>query len=85
MEQATRALFDKRGEVLVKALQKRHFEAYYCASKDEALKQVLALLPEGSTVGWGGAVSAAQVGVQEAVLAGNYNVIDRDQFSDPAE
>ena len=85
MEQATRALFDKRGEVLVKALQKRHFEAYYCASKDEALKQVLALIPEGSTVGWGGAVSAAQVGVQEAVHAGNYNVIDRDQFSDPAE
>jgi L-lactate utilization protein LutB len=36
-------------------------------------------------VGWGGAVSAAQVGVQEAVHAGNYNVIDRDQFSDPAE
>ena len=85
MEQATRALFDKRGEVLVKALQKRHFEAYYCASKDEALKQVLALIPEGSTVGLGGAVSAAQVGVQEAVHAGNYNVIDRDQFSDPAE
>ena len=85
MEQATRALFDKRGEVLVKALQKRHFEAYYCASKDEALKQVLDLIPEGSTVGWGGAVSAAQVGVQEAVNAGNYNVIDRDQFSDPAE
>ena len=85
MEQVTRALFDKRGEVLVKALQKRHFEAYYCATKEEALKQVLSLLPEGSTVGWGGAVSAAQVGVQEAVHAGNYNVIDRDQFSDPAE
>ena len=85
MEQATRALFDKRGEVLVKALQKRHFEAYYCASREEALKQVLALIPEGSTVGWGGAVSAAQVGVQEAVHAGNYDVIDRDQFSDPAE
>ena len=85
MEQATRALFDKRGEVLVKNLQKRHFEAYYCATKEEALKQVLSLLPEGSTVGWGGAVSAAQVGVQQAVHAGNYNVIDRDQFSDPAE
>ena len=85
MEQATRALFDKRGEVLVKALQKRHFEAYYCATKEEALKQVLALMPEGSTVGWGGAISAAQVGVQEAVHAGNYKVIDRDQFADPAE
>ena len=85
MESATRSYFDKRGEVLVKNLQKRHFEAYYCATREAALKQVLALIPEGSTVGWGGAISAAQVGVQEAVHAGNYTVIDRDQFSDPAE
>ena len=85
MEKATREFFDKRGPILVKNLQKRHFEAYYCPTKEEALAQVLALMPEGSTVGWGGAVSAAQVGVQEAVHAGNYNVIDRDQFADPAE
>ena len=85
MEKATRMYYDKRGAELVKNLQKRHFEAYYCPTKEEALAQVMALLPEGSTVGWGGAVSAAQVGVQAAVHAGNYNVIDRDQFSDPAE
>ena len=85
MEKATRDFYDKRGAVLVKNLQKHHFEAYYCATKAEALEQVLALMPEGSTVGWGGAVSASQVGVQAAVHAGNYNVIDRDQFADPAE
>lgn len=85
MEQATRNLYDKRGEVLVKNLRKRHFEAYYCATKEEALKQVLDLMPAGSCVGWGGAISAAQVGVQDAVHAGNYRVIDRDRFSDPAE
>ena len=85
MEKATRDFYDKRGAVLVKNLQKRHFEAYYCATKEDALKQVLALIPEGSSVGWGGAISAAQVGVQEAVKAGNYTVIDRDAFSDPAE
>ena len=85
MEKATRSYYDKRGEALVKSLQKRHFEAYYCATKEEALKQVLSLIPEGSSVGWGGAISAAQVGVQEAVHAGNYTVIDRDAVSDPAE
>lgn len=85
MEKATRSYYDKRGEALAKNLQKRHFEAYYCATKEEALKQVLALIPEGSSVGWGGAISAAQVGVQEAVHAGNYTVIDRDAVSDPAE
>ena len=85
MEKVTRDFYDKRGAVLVKNLQKRHFEAYYCATKEAALKQVLALIPEGSSVGWGGAISASQVGVQEAVKAGNYTVIDRDAFSDPAE
>ena len=77
--------YEKRGQVLVKNLQSRHFEAYYCADREAALKQVLALIPEGSSVGWGGAISAAQVGVQEAVHAGNYTVIDRDSVSDPAE
>ena len=85
MEKATKAFYDKRGPVLVKNLQKHHFEAYYCSTKEEALQQILSLMPEGSSVGWGGAVSASQVGVQEAVHAGNYQVIDRDQFSDPAE
>lgn len=85
MEKATRMYYDKRGEALVKAFQKRHFEAYYCPTKEEARKQVLALIPEGSSVGWGGAISAAQVGVQEAVHAGNYTVIDRDSVSDPGE
>ena len=85
MEKATREFYDKRGAVLVKNLQKHHFEAYYCPTRAEALEQVLALMPEGCTVGWGGAVSASQVGVQAAVHAGNYNVIDRDQFADPAE
>ena len=85
MEKATREFYDKRGAVLVKNLQKHHFEAYYCPTRAEALEQVLALMPEGCTVGWGGAVSASQVGVQAAVHAGNYNVIDRDRFADPAE
>ncbi len=85
MEKAMVDYFNKRGEILVKNLQKRHFEGYYCPTKEEALKQVMALLPEGSTIGWGGAISAAQVGVQAAVHAGNYNVIDRDSVSDPAE
>ena len=85
MEKATREFYDKRGEVLVKNLRKRHFEAYYCATKEDALHQVLDLMPAGSTVGWGGTVSASQVGVQAAVHAGDYTVIDRDMFSDPAE
>ncbi len=85
MENATRMFYDKRGQTLVKNLQKRHFEAYYCATKDKALEQVLSLIPAGSSVGWGGAISAAQVGVQQAVKDGDYVVHDRDTCTDPAE
>lgn len=85
MENATRLYYDKRGQTLVKNLQKRHFEAYYCADREAALKQVLELIPEGSTIGWGGAISAAQVGVQQALNSGNYITYDRDQYTEPAD
>lgn len=85
MNDATRKYYEKRGQLLVKNLRSRHFEAYYCASKEEALTKALALIPEGSSVGWGGALSAQQIGLMEAVHAGDYTVIDRDKATDPAE
>ena len=33
--------YDKRGEILVKNLQSRHFEAYYCPDKSSALEKAL--------------------------------------------
>ena len=76
---------DKRAQVLIKNLQSRHFEAYYCETKQEALEKALALIPEGTTVGWGGALSAQQIGLIDAMNAGNYNAIDRDQAKTPEE
>ena len=70
--------YDKRGEVLVKNLQSRNFEAYYCEDRAAALAKALELIPEGATVGWGGATSAEQIGLLEALRKGNYRAIDRD-------
>ena len=78
METAKKLYYSKRGEVLVKNLQKRHFDAVYCDTKEDALKQALAWIPEGSTVGWGGATSAQQIGLMAALNAGNYQTLDRD-------
>lgn len=69
--------YQKRGEVLVKNLKARHFDAYYCNTKEEALSKALELIPEGSSVGWGGALSAEQIGLMDALNAGNYRTIDR--------
>lgn len=71
--------YEKRAAVLIKNLKSRHFDAYYCATKAEALEKALALIPEGSTVGWGGATSAQQIGLMDALNAGNYNTLDRDK------
>jgi hypothetical protein len=45
----------------------------------------LELIPEGCTVGWGGALSAEQIGLMEALKAVNYNAIDRSLTRNPEE
>ena len=77
--------YQKRGEILVKNLKARHFDAWYCNTKEEALAKALELIPEGSSVGWGGAMSAQQIGLMAALHAGNYNPIDRDLCNTPEE
>ena len=73
------------GEKLVKALQKRHFEAYYFASADEAVKQVLELMPAGSSVSWGGSMTIRDMGLTAAIKAADYVVYDRDLATSPEE
>lgn len=77
--------YNKRGEILVKNLKSRHFDAYYCESKEDALAQAMELIPKGASVAWGGALSADQIGLTEAVRRGNYHVIDRSQAKTPEE
>lgn len=85
MHNATKLYYEKRGQILVKNLRSRHFDAYYCENREEALKKALELIPEGSSVGWGGAHSAEQIGLMEAVHRGNYRPIDRSLAKDAAE
>lgn len=77
--------YEKRAQLLVKNLHSRHFDAYYCETAQQALAKALELIPEGSTVGWGGAMSAEQIGLIDALRAGNYATIDRDKAPTPAE
>ena len=68
----------KRAEGLIKNLTARHFGACYCATKEEALQKALSLIPEGSKVGWGGAMSAQEIGLLDALEAGNWNAVGRN-------
>jgi len=77
--------FEKRGQALVKSLKSRNFDAYYCATRDEALEQAITLIPTGSVVGWGGATSAQDIGLLDVLRTGDYREIDRDKAANPEE
>ncbi|MBQ9839167.1 MAG: lactate utilization protein [Oscillospiraceae bacterium] len=79
MSNAKQLYYEKRAERLVKNLRTRHFDACYCATAEQALEAALALIPEGSSVAWGGALSAQQIGLMDAVREGNYIALDRDR------
>lgn len=79
MAEPKQLYYDKRAEVLVKNLRSRHFDACYCATREDALAKALEWIPERSIVGWGGALSAQQIGLMDALNAGNYRAIDRDK------
>ena len=76
----------KRNELLaqtvIKGLESRNMSGYYAANKEEALKKALELIPEGSSIAMGGAMSAHEIGLVEAVKSGNYKFIDRDAATD---
>ena len=66
-------------EQTVENLKKRQFDAYYCATSQEARELALSLIPAGDTVAWGGSVTATQIGLIDAVKnRENIRVIDRD-------
>ena len=77
MATAKELYYEKRADILVKNLRSRHFDAWYCTNREEALKKALELSPEGACVGWGGALSAEQIGLMDALNHGPYNAIDR--------
>ena len=74
-----------RQEKIIKSLEQRNIEAFFAETKEDALKIALDIIPEESTVSNGGAMSAREIGLIDAVINGNYNYLDRDGATDPAE
>ena len=62
---------DVLGPRVVKALESRNMEAYYVKTREEALAKALELIPEGSSVSWGGSMSVKEIGLLDAVRSGN--------------
>ena len=73
---------DLLSQKVIKGLESRNMSGYYAQSKEEALKLALSIIEEGSTVTMGGAMSAHEIGLVDALKNGNYKFIDRDKETD---
>lgn len=76
---------ENASKTLIKEFQRHGMEACYCATASDAKEKILSLIPEGSSVTWGGSESLAQAGVCDAIVNGNYDFIDRKTAKTPEE
>lgn len=70
---------------IIKNMAKKNLEGYYCATSAEAVEKALSLMPEGSSVTWGGSMSVIECGLMDAIHQKNYELIDRDEAKTPED
>lgn len=71
---------------MVKAMQRRHFDAYYCATASEAKAKVNELIPDGARVTWGGTMTVRDMDIPKMLQErGTLKVWDRDKVETPEE
>ena len=73
---------DLLAERVINGLQSRNMTGYYARTKEEALRKALKLIPEGSSISMGGAMSVHEIGLSEVLKTDKYNFIDRDATED---
>ena len=67
MEQLEQWFREKQVERTIQALKKNNFEALYVSDSKTALEEVMRRIPDGATVGVGGSVTLAQIGLFDAL------------------
>ncbi len=70
---------------IIENMKKKNMEGYYCTTSAEAVEKALSLMPEGSSVTWGGSVTLSECGLMDALHTNNYELIDRMNAKTPEE
>lgn len=70
---------------IIKNMEKKNLEGYYCATAAEAVEKALSLMEEGSSITWGGSETIKECGLMDAIHEKNYVLIDRAEAKTPEE
>ncbi len=77
--------FRLTAQEIIKNLEKRNMEGFYCEDSNELCKKVLDIMEDGASIAWGGSESVKECGLMDAIVTGKYNLIDRTQAVTPEE
>jgi L-lactate utilization protein LutB len=73
-------------QTIIKNLQRRHIQAFYCPTAAEAVGKVSELIADGESVTWGGTMTVRDMGIPAALKSrGTLEVLDRDLVETPEE
>lgn len=64
---------------VIKNLEKRNFEGFYCEGKDDVINKIISLIPKEETISWGGSKTLDEIGIKEYFEQNNYKTINRDK------
>ena len=70
---------------IIENMKKKNLEGYYCKTSADAVEKALSLMPEGSSLTWGGSVTLTECGLMDAIRERNYELIDRMTAKTPEE
>lgn len=72
-------------ETLIKNLKKRNMEGFYCPTAESAVEKIRELIPETSSVTWGGSETLVEAGILKGLQGCGYELIDRMSAKTPEE
>lgn len=72
-------------DTLISRLARRNIDAFFCETCGEAVQKALELMPEGSSISWGGSMSISECGLMDALKERSYTLIDRASATTPQE
>ena len=79
------AAFAAATEAIIKNLEKRGMEGYFFEDSASCTDAILASIPQGSTISWGGSASVQESGLMGKIKEGNYELIDYFSTTNPDE
>lgn len=85
MLQPRKMRYDKAGPAVAENLKKRHFDAYYCSTREEGVAKVLELIGIEDVVSWGGTLTVDELGIKQLLAERGQKVLDRDTAADMVE